>query len=73
VPRPLARRRLVRALERLGFIFVSQRGSHLKFKRAVAGGEVVVIVPNYREIPEGTVNSILAQAGITWEQLEELL
>jgi predicted RNA binding protein YcfA (HicA-like mRNA interferase family) len=73
MPRPAKHRHLIRALEKLGFELASQRGSHMKYKRATRAGELVVIVPNYEEISEGTVNSILRQARVTREQLDELL
>lgn len=69
----LAYTRLVKGLRRLGFELVSQRGSHQKFKRRTDSGELVVIVPNYREIPAGTVQSILRQAQVTWEEFEATL
>jgi predicted RNA binding protein YcfA (HicA-like mRNA interferase family) len=73
VPKLFSAREVIRALRRAGFHQVSQRGSHIKLKKAIEGGELVVIVPNYREIPKGTLESILLQARLTSEQLEELL
>jgi len=73
VPKLFSARDVIRALKRAGFHEVSQRGSHIKLKKAIEGGELVVIVPNYREIPKGTLESILLQAKLTSEQLEELL
>ncbi|MEK7087975.1 MAG: type II toxin-antitoxin system HicA family toxin [Patescibacteria group bacterium] len=53
--------KIIHTLERNGFTFVSQRGSHLKLRRA----SFVVIVPaNRREVPLGTVRSILRQSGL---------
>jgi predicted RNA binding protein YcfA (HicA-like mRNA interferase family) len=52
---------------------VSQRGSHQKFKKASPRGGLVVIVPDYREIAEGTFKSILDQARMTRPEFEELL
>ena len=55
---------VVRRLEQLGFIYVSQKGSHRKFKK----GDRVVIVPMHPEIAKGTLKSILQQAGISLEE-----
>jgi len=45
----------------------------MKFKKAAPSGEIVVIVPNYREIAQGTFESILQQAKLTKEEFERLL
>lgn len=54
----------VRALERLGFIVMRQRGSHLVLRR----DEAVCVVPNHREIKQGTLVGILKQAGLSPEE-----
>jgi predicted RNA binding protein YcfA (HicA-like mRNA interferase family) len=50
----------VRALERLGFVVVRQRGSHLILRRDSTG----CVVPNHRELKSGTLAGILKQAGV---------
>ena len=50
-------------LERIGFVFVCQKGSHGKFKKD--NGCVVILPMNKKEIPLGTFRSILRQAGIS--------
>lgn len=56
---------IVKVLEREGFVFVSQRGSHAKYRRTDAGTVSTVIVPAARkEIPRGTFRSILRQSGL---------
>ena len=54
----------VRALERLGFVVVRQRGSHIILRRGPYG----CVVPNHREIKIGTLNGVLKQAGITGDE-----
>ena len=61
---------VVRALERAGFVFRSQRGSHRKLRHADGR---TVIVPMHRELAPGTLRSILRQAGLSVEQLRDLL
>jgi len=51
----------VRALERLGFIVVRQRGSHIVLRR----GSVGCVVPNHKELKIGTLSGALKQAGIS--------
>ena len=65
----LSGRDVVRGLNRLGFVQVSQSGSHIKLRRRTA----TVIVPNHREIRRGTLGSILHQAGITIDDLTAAL
>ncbi|MEQ6341728.1 MAG: type II toxin-antitoxin system HicA family toxin [Gammaproteobacteria bacterium] len=53
---------IIDILLRHGFIFISQKGSHKKFRK----GERIVIVPDLkREIPLGTFASILRQSGLS--------
>ncbi len=54
----------VRALERLGFAVVRQRGSHIIMRRGTSG----CVVPNHREIKTGTLAGVLRQAGISAEE-----
>ncbi|MFA5053812.1 MAG: type II toxin-antitoxin system HicA family toxin [Parcubacteria group bacterium] len=55
---------IIRTLKKKGFYFVSQRGSHAKFKKK-NGKSLIVIVPmDRKEIPEGTFHSILKQANL---------
>jgi predicted RNA binding protein YcfA (HicA-like mRNA interferase family) len=51
---------VVRALERLGFAVVRQRGSHVVMRR----GSIGCVVPNHRELKLGTLTGVLKQAGI---------
>ena len=60
---------LIRALRQYGFEFVSQRGSHCKY----SDGKHVIIIPMHDIIARGTLRSILQMAGITLQQLLEVL
>jgi predicted RNA binding protein YcfA (HicA-like mRNA interferase family) len=53
----------IRALERLGFVVVRQRGSHVMLRRGALG----CVVPLRREIKRGTLGGILRQAGVEAE------
>ncbi len=68
----LSSREIIKALHKIGFEEISQRGSHKKLKRA---GEVsrTVIVPMHEEVARGTFRSILEQAGIDLEAFLDLL
>jgi predicted RNA binding protein YcfA (HicA-like mRNA interferase family) len=58
----------IRALERLGFVRVRQRGSHVVLKRQTPEGEIGCAVPLHRELAVGTLRGILRQAGVTPEE-----
>jgi predicted RNA binding protein YcfA (HicA-like mRNA interferase family) len=50
----------IRALEKLGFVVVRQRGSHVVLRRGPGG----CVVPNHRELKTGTIAGVLKQAGV---------
>ncbi len=64
---------VVRALERLGFVQVRQRGSHVVLRKETAGGAVGCAVPLHRELASGTLRGILRQACVTVEEFTENL
>ena len=55
----------IRALERLGFVQVRQRGSHVVLRRETEEGVMGCVVPLHRELATGTLRGILNQAGVT--------
>ena len=57
-------RETVRALERLGFIQVRQKGSHIVLPR----DERTCVVPQRRELKLGTLAGVLAQAELTVDE-----
>ena len=66
-------RELLRALERAGFEFERQRGSHAVLINRERGRAAVVPLHGGRDIPPGTLRGILRQAGLTVEELHWLL
>lgn len=71
MPKLYSARQIVKALRRIGFEIVSQKGSHIKLKGTFDEETYTVIVPNHKEVALGTLQSILKQAGITKEELED--
>ncbi|WP_312797824.1 type II toxin-antitoxin system HicA family toxin, partial [Tianweitania sp.] len=55
-------RDIIRRLEADGFVLVSVRGSHHKYRHPASGAVVILPHPR-RDIPSGTVHSIYKQAG----------
>jgi predicted RNA binding protein YcfA (HicA-like mRNA interferase family) len=66
--RRLSGEEAIRALERLGFVRVRQRGSHVVLKRQTPEGEAGCAVPLHRELAVGTLRGILRQAGVSPEE-----
>ena len=62
MPRLLGSAQIVSILITNGFVFVSQRGSHLKYRDP--SGRVVIVPGGRREIPRGTLASIIRQSGL---------
>ena len=63
--RPLSATEVVRLLRAHGFSFIHQRGSHLIYRRQLPGGDSATVpVPNRREIPVGTLKSIISLSGL---------
>lgn len=61
MPKLLSSRDIIKVLERHGFMFVSQKGSHAKYRK----GQYTAVVPTPRkEIPLGTFKSIVRQSGL---------
>jgi len=56
-----------------GFLFVSQKGSHVKLKKQSAGRTVVTIVPRHRELAIGTLRGVLELALIDFKEFQDLL
>lgn len=55
---------LIARLEANGWILVRQRGSHRQYHHPTKPGTVTVAGKPSIEIPPGTLNSILKQAGL---------
>jgi predicted RNA binding protein YcfA (HicA-like mRNA interferase family) len=55
---------VVSALEKLGFVQVRQRGSHVVLKKRTPDGQIGCVVPLHRQLALGTLRGILRQAGV---------
>lgn len=60
LPRDLDAERLVRALSRLGYVFVRQSGSHIRVKTE-RHGEHSITIPCHHPIKVGTLSAILSE------------
>jgi len=64
-------KRVVKALRRIGYIVDHQRGDHVFMHNLEKN--LSVIVPLHKEVKKGTLNNIIKKAGITIEELKELI
>ena len=63
MPKLLSSAQVIAVLEQKGFVFVSQKGSHIKYRKKSEAEALTVIVPSGRkQIPQGTMRSILRQS-----------
>jgi predicted RNA binding protein YcfA (HicA-like mRNA interferase family) len=70
MPKPFSLRKLLKILKERGFFLNSQKGSHAKYKNK-DNSELIVIIPLHgKEIPHGTLRSILRQAKIDFKDLD---
>jgi len=55
---------IIKLIEKRGWYLVSQKGSHRQFKHESMVGRVTIAGKLSDEMPKGTANSVLKQAGI---------
>ena len=68
---PLSSRKVIRALERLGFHFVRQRGSHASYQHP-DGRIVTVPIHPTRDVARGTLREIIRESKVDVEEFLEL-
>jgi predicted RNA binding protein YcfA (HicA-like mRNA interferase family) len=71
LPTDLSGREVRTALERIGFVFRRQRGSHMILRRDDPYARVVV--PDHKRVRIGTLRRILSEAGLSVEEFLELI
>jgi predicted RNA binding protein YcfA (HicA-like mRNA interferase family) len=69
----LTGRELVRALGKLGWQVVAQKGSHAQLKHPAQDGRVTVPLHAGETIGPGLLRSILSQFGVTADELRRVL
>jgi len=68
----LTPKEIIKALSKIGFQKISQKGSHVKYRNDTTPVQTVII-PMHSEIAKGTLKSILEQANITLDEFLDLL
>ncbi|MDQ6812325.1 MAG: type II toxin-antitoxin system HicA family toxin [Bacteroidota bacterium] len=62
---------ILKVLERHGFDFVSQNGSHIKYRKTGSPTLTVIVPANRKQIPFGTFHSILKQSTLSKGDFEK--
>lgn len=69
--RTFSGKEIVKALRRMGYVVDHQRGSHIFLHNLEKNTSLVV--PLHKELKKGTLHSILKRAGLSVEDLKELV
>ncbi len=64
-------KQIIRVLEKHGFYFVSQRGSHAKYRYEDIQVRTVIVPASKKTIPHGTFRSIVRQSGLSRVDFEK--
>ncbi|PIY74509.1 MAG: type II toxin-antitoxin system HicA family toxin [Candidatus Portnoybacteria bacterium CG_4_10_14_0_8_um_filter_40_50] len=65
MPKLYSSSHIIKVLQSKGFLYVSQKGSYVKFRKAGNPVLTVIVPANRKEIPFGTFKSILRQSNLT--------
>ena len=69
----LSARKVLKALQSIGFQITRQSGSHIILVKFVDNKKLTVVVPKHDEIAKGTLLSIIQQSGMTKEEFLRLV
>ena len=70
MPKLYSSKHILKILQKQGFIFISQKGSHVKYRKRDKRTLTVIVPANRKEIPMGTFRSILRQSQLSAEDFE---
>lgn len=73
MPKLYSARETVKTFKRIGFVEISQKGSHLKMRGIWSDKLQTVVIPMHKEIAFGTFKSVLSQSGMTRMEFEQFL
>jgi predicted RNA binding protein YcfA (HicA-like mRNA interferase family) len=71
MPKLYSSNQIVKILLKNGFIFISQKGSHGKFRKVGSPTYTVIVPMSKREIPFGTFRSIVRQSNLDISDFEK--
>jgi predicted RNA binding protein YcfA (HicA-like mRNA interferase family) len=65
--------KVIKALQRTGWVVVRQRGSHIRLQKHTTEETLKIIVPAHRPIKRSTLSHILKQAKISVEEFAAMM
>ena len=68
----LSGKELIKILNKIGFVEIRQKGSHVFLAKDTIDGKITTVVPLHKEIDIGTLLEILRQTKLKREYLEKL-
>lgn len=71
MPKLYSSSEIIKVLQKEGFVYISQKGSHAKFRKTGSPVLTVIVPAGRKEIPFGTFKSILRQANLTEESFKK--
>lgn len=71
MPKRYSSKYIISILLKKGFLFVSQKGSHAKYRKEEKPALTVIVPIKRRVIPAGTFKSILRQSDLTGKDFEK--
>lgn len=69
----LSYERIIKALQRDGFVVVRQKGSHIRLQKHTKEKTLKVTVPAHKPVKKTTLGIIIKDCGLTVEKFLELL
>lgn len=64
MPKLYSSSKIIKVLQKKGFVCISQKGSHIKFRKTGSPTLTTIVPADKKEIPFGTFKSILRQSGL---------
>jgi len=62
---------IIKILLQKGFVFISQKGSHKKYRRTGTPTLTVIVPADRKQIPFGTFKSIVRQSGLQTDEFKK--
>lgn len=72
MPKIYSSTHIIKVLQKNEFFFVSQRGSHAKYRKINDKTLTVIVPTNKKEIPYGTFRSILRQSHLEDDDFKKI-
>jgi predicted RNA binding protein YcfA (HicA-like mRNA interferase family) len=65
--------KVIKALQRAGFMVVRQKGSHIRMQKRIDGETIKITIPAHKPLKRSTLSHILKDAGLTLGEFQSFL